>query len=536
VGDNIPSELSVATGPAFGGRTAVATITPGVVVGLLLLACCVKGLCSIAGVGVPPDPDTVRDLGFIQGFLDGNWFGDPAIAGAWRWYPPLLHALAALVVGVLHLPLFWTWLHAGAVLNLLSPLTFYLMNRRLIGAWPAAAATAVLVLFNSVVIPSDATAGYSPWMLTPALVWPMFFGSVWLIVDRVQRLRTIDAGLVGTALGLVFLAHTIPALLLSGIAVGAALAAHGPGWRTLGWLTVVAGVELAWAAPFLLPLLSAYHLHIANPGPGAWVHPALSDPATLPPNIGGVLALGWLLWRQERLPLVSVAVLGVWIGVCLLFLGRHYVCPGRTGGACGVFVVAAHHYHIYLQAAWASLIGLALVRLWAFGRRQDLVPLTILAGFVGLVALFDKADDVALRRLGSTRTELILDRSAYDWIVTQTRPGALFVTELPPEGADMGPAAATVMAAGRRLVAPPEFHTNPYVAWAPMNARRIGYLKAGADLCPLVRQAGGEAAFFLLPLGRAVRGAAPVFSSAFDTIYRVDPGGCRSGEGGEDFF
>ena len=48
-----------------------------------------------AGLAVPPDEDIVRDLGFIQGILDGNWLGDPIHAGAWRWYPPLFHALGA---------------------------------------------------------------------------------------------------------------------------------------------------------------------------------------------------------------------------------------------------------------------------------------------------------------------------------------------------------------------------------------------------------------------------------------------------------
>jgi hypothetical protein len=402
------------------------------------------------------------------------------------------------------------------------------MNRRVIGAWPGTAATAVFVLFDSVAMPSDAAAGYTPWTLTPALVWPLFFGSVWLIADRIPRLRITDAVLVGTALGLVFLAHTVPAVLLSGIAVAAALAMHDWGWRTWIWLTVVAAVELAWAAPFLLPLVAAYHLHIANSGPGAWMHPALSDGATLAPNVGGVLALGWLLFRREwaKLPRASVAILAAWIALCLAFLGRHYACLGQTDGVCAVFVVAAHHYHVYLQAAWASVGGVALVRLWAQGRRLDLVPLAMLAGLVGLIGFFGKAEDVELRRLGSTHPEWVLDQDAYSWIIGHTNPNDLFVTELPAEGADMGATAATVMAAGRRLVAPPEFHTNPYVAWAPMNARRLAFLAADADLCALTRQAENNAAFFLLANDRMVRGVTPVFHGVFSTIYRVGGSGC----------
>jgi hypothetical protein len=509
----------------------IATITPGMTVAALLLVCCIKGLWMTGGLEVPTDPDTVRDLGFIQGFLDGNWFTDPATDGAWRWYPPLWHALAALVVGGLRLPLFATWLHAGAFLNLLAPLSFYFMNRRLIGAWPAATATMVFVLFDSVVMPGDATAGYTPWTLTPALAWPLFFGSVWLIAERIPRLHPGDAALIGLALGLTFLAHTVPAVLLSGIAAAAALATHGPGWRTLRWLGIVAAVECLVGAPFVLPLLLAYRLHIVNLGPGAWVHPVLTDISTLLPNGIGGLALGWLLARHAwtRLAPATTAILGAWIALCLGFLGRHYVCSltGHTGGACGVFVVAAHHYHVYLQAAWASLAGLALVELWVLGRRQDLIPLAVLATLAGVGGFLTKPEDAELRRLGSARPELILDRSAYDWIIAETNPADLFVTELPPDGANMGPAAATVMAAGRRLVAPPAFHSNPYVAWAPMNARRLLALSPGGGRCALLRQAGGHAAFLLLPSTRIVgRADAPVFSSAFNTIYRVSPDAC----------
>ncbi|HEY0181828.1 MAG TPA: hypothetical protein VGC09_03385, partial [Rhodopila sp.] len=260
-------------------------------------------------------------------------------------------------------------------------------------------------------------------------------------------------------------------------------------------------------------------------GPGSWVHPGLSDPATLPPNMLGLLALGWLLSRRawRRLPRSTTPILAAWIALCLAFLGRHYACSGAGAGVCGVFVVAAHHYHVYLQAAWASLTGLVLVDLWAMGRRRDLVPLAILAACVGLIGLFAKTEDLALRRLGSTHADLILDRAAYDWILLRTSPLDVFVTELPREPADMGPAAATVMAAGRRLIAAPAFHTNPYVDWAQMNARRTTYLKPGADLSGLLRQAGSSTAYLLLPNGTFTGAATPVFNSAFNTIYRVEP-------------
>ena len=75
--------------------TAAGRWIPWIVLALLLGLCLLEGLQATAGLDRPPDPDSLRDVGFIQGFLDGNWLGDP-VNGEWRWYPPLFPALGAL--------------------------------------------------------------------------------------------------------------------------------------------------------------------------------------------------------------------------------------------------------------------------------------------------------------------------------------------------------------------------------------------------------------------------------------------------------
>jgi hypothetical protein len=65
---------------------------------LLLFLCAVEGLQATVGLEAPLDVDSWRDVGFIQSFLNGNWFGDPAYAGEWRYYPPLMHGLGAFGV------------------------------------------------------------------------------------------------------------------------------------------------------------------------------------------------------------------------------------------------------------------------------------------------------------------------------------------------------------------------------------------------------------------------------------------------------
>jgi hypothetical protein len=166
-------------------------------VGLLLVLCLAKGVSFVHGLVVPPDEDMVRDISFIQATLDGNVFGDPTNFGALRWYPPLVHIIAAGLVWLSGSRIMPFWINAGPWLNLLSPLRFFLMNRRLIGPWPAVAATAVFVLFNSAAMPSDAAVGYTPFSFTPSLAWPMFFGAVWLIHARADAARFGNALLIG---------------------------------------------------------------------------------------------------------------------------------------------------------------------------------------------------------------------------------------------------------------------------------------------------------------------------------------------------
>ncbi len=510
----------------------------------LLAACLAKGLLFSTGLTVPPDADIVRDLGFIQGILDGNLFGDPAHQGAWRWYPPLIHAMAAAIARVTGADVMPLWLLIGPWLNLLAPLTFHLMAERLMGRWPACIATTVFVLFNSAVMNGDEAAGYTPWPLTPGLTWPIFFASVSLIHARAGSTRFVDALLIGSALGIAFLAHTVPAILLSAIVTVVALRASAPRARVVAWLAVVALVELAWAAPFLGPLVLDYRLHIANPVPGTWVHTLLGHdglPHLIAVNLPGVLAMGVVLIRHPR-PVWSGAtraIVATWTVTCLAFLARHFTCSAleETGGTCGVFVIAAHHYHVYLQAAWALAIGQALWLLAEALPRRDRRALLAapagLATLAGFCLLAANPRDREMRTGTVEHPETVLDRQAYAWILRNTAPTDVFVTTLPAATDQMGPSAATVIAAGRHLVAPPAIHANPYLIWPPMNRARLTWLHGfetgnAAELCAFSRATGPDrGAYFLLTADTARSPIVkPHFRSAGHTVWQVDAAAC----------
>jgi len=533
---------------------------------LLLILCAVEGLRATAGLKAPPDVDSWRDVGFIQGFLDGNWFGDPFYAGEWRWYPPLIHGLGAAGVWLSGASPMSFWVQIGPWINLFAPLTFFLMNTRLLGRPAAAAATAVFVLFNSTLSAPYNAAGYTPQPLTPNLTLPLFFLGIMLIHARGSSIRILDAAVIGNVLGIVFLAHTVPALLLSAVVTTTAFSQSGIRLRTLLWLAIVGLVELAWGMLLLGPLFFHYGLHIANPAPGAWMA-ALMQPRygswlrLVAFNLPGVLAASgaWLLRRWAPLARRTVVILGTWIAVCLIFLVRHEACAtlDAKGALCETFVIPPHHFHFYLAAALASVMGHTVwqwARWWAEttpGRPSSPRVAALSAVAVATLALgtfcflfrshtvvylwveraVQPTFEIRMREL--VQNERPLDIGAYNWIATHTRPSDFFVTD--------GWAAFAVMGAGRRLVSTPEVFSNAYLIWAGRDARRLRFIASirsqnaasSRALCDLLAETGrGNTAFFLLPNEDLVA-TDPlelVWRGNYHSVYRVNPITCKPDE------
>jgi hypothetical protein len=516
--------------------------------------CAVHALVVMHGLSYPPDPDTLRDAGLVQGLLDGNLFGDPVNQGAWRWYPPGIHVVLALLTPLSGLPAAGALMWLAPWLNLLAPVTFFAMSERLFGSAAAAIATLVFVLFNGAFYVEPAmSATYTPWPLTPNMALPIFFAGIMVIERQTIRLRVWGAVLTGAVLGFAFLAHTVPALLLSGIVFACVVARHGITPRAILWLALVAIIELAIGALFLVPLLVAYRLHIVNPIPGSWVeyflnlgHPKLMlIVAAL--NFPGLVALAttWALRRRAPLSRVATAILAAWIGISAAFLIRYYACGflGNGPGICRVAVIPVHHFHFYLQAAWACLIGHACWQVWQRDRLSPAIrrmgaAAAILLALAGSVWFIARPMDMRIRALALAESD-VLDPDAYLWIHDNTRPADLFVTELidDPNTTLNDVDALTVMAAGRRLVAAPALHSNPYIDWPSRDERRRRYLaaiKAGPDasnpaLCDLAREAGsGAAVWALLPRQTpvATQAASPAHATEANVIYRITPRGC----------
>jgi hypothetical protein len=505
---------------------------------LLLALCLARGLWLTRGLDGPAYFDGYRDTGSIQAILDGNLFGDASLPGAWRWYPPLVQLIAAAGAWVAGGRAMAFWIGAAPWLNLLLPASFFLAARRLLNAEAAALGTAVLVLFNAALIPAADTATYAPWAFTPTLAMPLFLLGVALTHARVASARLGDAALIGGVAGLAFLAHPVPGIMLAAVAAAAAVAAQELRWRLLGWLIVMGGATLALSLIFLLPLMIAYRLQLVGTA-SAYVE-SLFTLWPIPRRLIATLLPGLLALPLLALPRAVVglghetrAILLAWIGLPALFLLRHYLCGGPVGpAACTVLLLPVHHWHIYLQAGLACLIGHAA---WLAARRWPGRPSIIAGvalGLMGCLLFLRRPDDAAIRQRA---LEGLGDVELYGWVLDHTRPRDLFVTELPRPVRD--PAALAVLAAARRQVAPPEPYANPYVPWAPHDRRRAAYLAAAAKrdlgpLCQLVREAGPGADSYIVlanPTPTPAHGLVKVFGCRSNAVFRVRPERCRPG-------
>jgi hypothetical protein len=439
---------------------------------------------------------------------------------------------------------------AAPWVNLVVPLSFFLLSRNLLGAKAAVCGTGLLVLFNGLVLPPWMSAAYHPWSSIPILALGGFFLSLWLIHARIHSTRVVDAVLIGSAVGLTFLAHTVPALILAAILPVVAWRAKGFTLKNAGWVTLAGIVAFAWSLPLMLPLLLTYRLHVLNAHPGAYVDPmflvAPSRPMLLA-LLPGTLALpiiGWL--RSEgALSREAVAILAVWIAVPVLFMSRHYACgPESHATACTVFVVAVHHWYIYLQAALTCLAGFAL---WLCLRRATRIAampsVFVNAGWasvaVGAIILFCMRPSDHYMRQRAIELAAFFDWDAYVWVTQHTAPHDLFVTETLYES--LNAASVAVMAAGRTSVALPATYSNPYVEWESRDRRSKDYLEAARMpaqeaspmLCNLVGEAGSSAtAYVILPNSQpaAARDLSRAAVGGANTIYRAMPGACMTSD------
>lgn len=490
---------------------------------LILMLAFAFGL-SVSTTGAlfwPADSDLARDSAQAMTVYDGDLLGDPQYPGELLWYNPLTPSLVALLAKVTGQPLPLIYTRAGAYLNLLAPILFYALVAVLLDRWTALAAT-LAFLFVQLAPPTSSAlyATYSPVLYAANLAQAWLYGTLVVFVAAVRTQRRRWYVLTGVLLGLTFLAHTAPAIMLGMIVALQTLVAvlrhEGRRRSALVNFGLIIGLALIFSAPLTYSLVGHYRLHVLNLTPGDSIHSpvALDNLGTLlrtntieqPLFIVVAIGLMAILARSKR-P-YSRRVLGLWLIGAIGFMSFSYVRQSlKRQGIEIPGLVPSHHFLFYLRAAESillgagviavcGLIGAALSRLfrdrssWRLAARayveRGLVLIALALLMVWAYPLYLEREDFndfpRESVLFGQNADLV---NAYAWLRANTQPTDVFLTSDRLATYVVGPA-------GRKIVAGDSFFANPYVDWKSRATDRdamFGQLMAGkATVWPLAEK------------------------------------------------
>jgi len=435
--------------PLVRDRSRLADAVCDIVALGLILAALVVALRTTSGLAAPNDPDHYRDVAQAQTVRDGHPLTDPYYRGEWAWYNPLLAWVLALGSALSRLRVEEFHVRFGPWANLLGPVMFYFLGIRLVGRQAALVALTLYLFFVCANEPSWSVATYSPWLFSGNFGQGIFFSAALVLVWAAERPVVPRALVAGVMIGLTFLAHTAPALILATMACIL--------WVTRPLALFTAGLAaLVVASPFLYGIGVHYHLHVVNVEPLSWRWPPITRnglPQTLRDN--GLLiaaALAGLVIAPSRF---TVA----WLVTAAGFL-VYTVAPLPR-------LLPAFHFWLYTTAALMLLAGATAA--WLFPRLLAVPALAVIVVAVYWPTYITRSDLVN-GRLGS------LDRdanhvAAVEFLRVVTKVDDVVLGTSRTVSLIIGPA-------GRKTVASDVFFSSPYVQFGSRAAAQDGMLVA----------------------------------------------------------
>ncbi|MCK5861944.1 MAG: hypothetical protein KAH38_05635, partial [Candidatus Hydrogenedentes bacterium] len=460
----------------------------------------------------PAEWDTLRDMGMAQTLLDGNYPADPILSDETLWYNPLTGALIATASRILDLPLNLTSIAIGPYVNLLAPLGIAVLLALLFGRAAAIAGVCAVLFAKDPQTSFWVNACYSPWLLAPLYSLGLFFLTLTTCYYATAKRSFIGHLAAGLLLGITFMTHTAPALIIGGVLV-LTLCVETPVrwcknrkvcpcdtpplkkqdrqlWRLPLYFFILLAAAFITSLPYTWSILRHYHFNVENPFPSLFAADyvtlaQLPDRLREAVNWRNALALAGtvvLLSRCRRS--AGARFVLYWLLVVLAFTCQHYVWQALLSrGIVLTAFVPGHHAAIHLSAVravlfavGASTLGAQTLQLlhrpltWKYGdagketlRRTGALSGVLLAGLI-----------LYLANPLSTRVDFITpDRALYhefheqnipmyQWILENTAPSAVFLCEEESIGMTV------VMPTGRKLAAVMLLYSNPYVPVAPL--------------------------------------------------------------------
>ena len=324
------------------------------------------GMWAARNLHWPDDSDFFRDIAQARSFAGGNLLADPLYLGETTWYNPLVPGIVAGLSRITGTAIPTLYARAGAWLNMLGPVLLALLLARLFDP-PAGLVALAVYLYGAPWGGGASTPLYSAFLYSSFFAPALFFLTllVFAAFPEGKRRRYVLTGLL---LGLTFLAHTAPFLILCVIFCIEALREARRDWRgaSIRYGLLFGAAALA-ATPFLVSIIGHYHLTVRNPVPMQWNSRYVRWAALKQIPDGYTIAAGVaLLALLVRGPRLGRRIVGGWLAACVAFVAYTFAAAEYEWPP----VVPRHHPVLYLRILQPVLLGYGACLLWSIVRER----------------------------------------------------------------------------------------------------------------------------------------------------------------------
>ena len=324
------------------------------------------------------DVDIHRDMSYVQGDLYGHFGQDPNFTGAYLWYNPLLTLAETAIVKLtgLQVPLVMT--RSGVYLNLLSPVAFIFMMLVLSDFKVTLASLLSYLFLASGAIPCYYAATYSPWLYPVCFAQFLFYLNIILCYKAFSTQKYVWFLVLGTFIGINFLAHTAPTILIILIMASIQLrnvlsAAKQKDYELIkkyvaqGIITFVPFVIAS--LPLTYYIVGKYHMHFLNRMPfeyvdGMFIVHNFREMIRQNLSVSFVVSVIGFIWfyRNFHQVLIRKIILN-WLFISVIM----YIYATAVATADNQFnfhlpgTVPSFHYFYYIKALQSVFFGFGFV-------------------------------------------------------------------------------------------------------------------------------------------------------------------------------
>ncbi len=454
------------------------------------------------------EPDFDRDIAYIRATLNGEYGTDPNMAGQYMWYNPMIFLFETLVVKLSGFPINVVVARAGAFLNIINPIVFFIVMVKLFDYRIALAAILSYLFLSVGNLPCWGAPTYSPWLISDTFVQFLFFINIFFCYRAFSTQKISWFIILGAGLGVSFLGHSAPTILV--ILILIALQAQNvfialkdkryPAIGTYflqGILTLIPFIIFAF--PFLYYVYGKYHLHFINRtilecAPGIF---ARKDSLTLLKlNLTFSLliaAFGFYVFYKNFQNVVLRRIIWAWLLIAAIMYVYESVLPtlDKITHFSLFDTIPAFHYFFYLKALQSVFFAFGFLDLFgrfiaAIGRytklkfsanrTETILVLFTLVYMIVYYPIYVKRTDFAEPREQALQKEKESDKlGVYDFIVNKVPLSDVLLCE---HGLSLFP----VMPTGIKMVSIETYFSNPYVSYDQREDDRnamLSYLTTG---------------------------------------------------------